>query len=76
MPVTVASRAAMSVVGPVREDSSVKIGIEEFEIADGDGVEDQGVVLFVVADAIEVAEGVDAGGGVECGRCGSGRRTE
>jgi class 3 adenylate cyclase len=31
-----------------------KDGSEEFEIADGDGIEDQGVVLFVEADAIEV----------------------
>ena len=37
-------------------------GGEEFEVADGDGIEDEGVVLLVVADAIEMAEGFDAGG--------------
>src|SRR5260221_8726133 len=31
--------------------------IEQFEIADGDGIKDQRVVLFVVADAIEVTKG-------------------
>jgi hypothetical protein len=32
-------------------------GIEEFEIANGDRVEDHRIVLLVVADTIEVAEG-------------------
>ena len=43
----------------------VEDGIDEFEIADGDGIEDERVVLLVVADAIEVAQGFDARGFVE-----------
>jgi hypothetical protein len=39
-----------------------KDGSEEFEIADGDGIEDQGVVLYVEADAIEVLESGDGSG--------------
>jgi len=35
---------------------------EEFEIADGDGIEDEGILLFIETDAIEVLEGFDAGG--------------
>ena len=44
--------------------------IDELEIADGDGIEDQRVVLLVVADAVEVAEGFEAGGFVDGGRGG------
>ena len=40
-------------------------GIDEFEIADGDRVENERVVLLVVADAVEVAEGFEAGGFVD-----------
>jgi len=61
MPVTVTSSAATKwldifagVVGKNR--------IEQFEIADRNWVEDQRVVLFVVADAIEVTKGSRAGG--------------
>jgi len=36
-------------------------GRDEFEIAYGDGVEDERVVLLVKADAIQMAEGFDAG---------------
>ncbi len=48
--------------------------IDEFEIADGDGIEDQRVVLLVVADAVEVAKGFDAGGFVDAGAGGRGCR--
>jgi len=43
MPVTVESRAAMSVVGPVELGLFGEDGGEQFEVADGDGIEDQGV---------------------------------
>jgi hypothetical protein len=38
-----------------------KDGREEFEIADRDGVEDQSVVLLVIADTIEVLKSRDSG---------------
>ena len=41
----------------LRED-----GCEELEISNGDGVENEGIVLFVVADGVEMAQGFDAGG--------------
>jgi hypothetical protein len=42
-------------------------GGDEFEIADRDGIEDERVVLFVIADAIEMAEGFEAGSVVAAG---------
>ena len=37
-------------------------GRNKFEIADGDGIEDEGVLLVVETNAVEVLEGFDAGG--------------
>jgi len=37
-------------------------GIDEFEIANGNGIEDERVLLLVVTDAIEMAECLDTGG--------------
>ena len=39
-----------------------KDGRKQFEIADGHGVKDQSVVLFVVTDAVEMSEGFGGGG--------------
>ena len=50
-----------------------KDGSEEFEIADGDGIEDEGIVLYIETDAIEVLESGDGGSGEW--RLTSGERT-
>src|SRR5262249_42847141 len=50
-----------------------KDGREEVEVADGDGIEDKRVVLHIEADAIEVLESGDGGGG--SWRVTSGERT-
>ena len=42
-------------------------GGDEFEIADGDGIEDESVVLFIEADAVEMAEGFEAGSVIAAG---------
>ena len=54
-------------VGPADLRFFGEDGGDEFEIADGDGIEDERVVLFVEADAIEMAEGFEAGGVVAAG---------
>ena len=50
-----------------------KDGSKELEIADGDGIEDEGVVLYIEANAIEVLQSGDGGSGEW--RVTSGERT-
>ncbi len=51
-------------VGPTRTSRFLgKDRREQFEVADGNRVKDQSVVLFVVADAVEMLQGFGGGGG-------------
>ncbi len=67
IPVTVTSRVARTRGGVSTRGFFGKNRSDEFEIANGDGIENQRVVLFIIADAVEVAEG-----GLGCGVSGLG----